>query len=632
MTDAGRQVFDPSLQAVLFQCSGLLDRLDTFTPSEFPISAIRLRDLFALLAGRVRSRLWALHQGRVREPDGRLRHQLTEGEIRQVNQLGNLVQTLFAWVRYLESSRPPSTPPEIQAAITTLVQRHVAEAIRCEPDEVVALVRPQWDYNLKFVNLLEHLNKLFDISLLDPELEFQAEDLSTFLARLWEDEVSRSAVQPPEKGDAERTRLPRHVVVISFAGLDAHDALLYPLLAHEIAHLIDAAYAATVHGNDRLRRQERGITRHDIEERFNSVYPPEPPSVALENYRWDEISRRLREATENLDRCLGEITADLLAARMLGLPYFFAMAEFLKAIHAWPQDPLDYSTGYPGMAFRLELVYREITDPGAGLCVIDQLRNQLTASTPPAARDAIQRGVDYLSEWEQRFRRLGPPLFPQGTVASELARLIFERVQATLPDLIALVREVIPAERTPRIESGLGDLVTLLQERVPPAQYLLCREALATGPPNSSFADVLTAGWIYELGIGDDRGERSASPEEARREYRNTCQLLFKAIELHGAREAVRSLDPDALTPAPERPHPPSTGGSGAASGILLVDALCRDELSQRLFLMPYYGLRPLNAATLDIRLGNWFRIARRTQSTSIDLTDKGKLQKIRRE
>ena len=124
---------------------------------------------------------------------------------------------------------------------------------------------------------------------------------------------------------------------------------------------------------------------------------------------------------------------------------------------------------------------------------------------------------------------------------------------------------------------------------------------------DADFADVLTAGWLYELGPGNDRGEQSASDEQAHGEYRNTCQLLFKAIELHGAREAIGELDADALTPASTRSQPTSTGGSGAASGPLLVEALRREDLSQRLFLVPYYGLRPINSATVDIRLGNWF-------------------------
>src|SRR5947208_2030026 len=40
----------------------------------------------------------------------------------------------------------------------------------------------------------------------------------------------------------------------------------------------------------------------------------------------------------------------------------------------------------------------------------------------------------------------------------------------------------------------------------------------------------------------------------------------------------------------------------------------------------------PINAATLDIRLGNWFRIARRTRSTCINLTDREDLRRVRQE
>jgi dCTP deaminase len=47
---------------------------------------------------------------------------------------------------------------------------------------------------------------------------------------------------------------------------------------------------------------------------------------------------------------------------------------------------------------------------------------------------------------------------------------------------------------------------------------------------------------------------------------------------------------------------------------------------------VPFYGLKPFNAATLDIRLGNWFRIARRSRSPSIDLGSASQLQLVRQQ
>jgi hypothetical protein len=271
---------------------------------------------------------------------------------------------------------------------------------------------------------------------------------------------------------------------------------------------------------------------------------------------------------EHIRVCLQEVTADLLATRMLGLPYFIAMAEYLKANFEWPQDAVDSTSGYPGMAYRLQLVLQELTDPAAGLGIIAQLQQLLQTASSPAARSATQRGLEYLDQWEARFRALPAPAPGLTTLQAQLAQVVQERAERMLPALQQLIREVIPGERLPLLDARLEDLITLLKERVPPAQPLIrCEEDLRDGLTDAGFADVFAAGWLYELGLGEGLGERSTSDEEARREYQNTCQLLFKAVELHGAREAIRTLDPAALTPASPRSQPASSGRSGAASG-----------------------------------------------------------------
>jgi deoxycytidine triphosphate deaminase len=50
------------------------------------------------------------------------------------------------------------------------------------------------------------------------------------------------------------------------------------------------------------------------------------------------------------------------------------------------------------------------------------------------------------------------------------------------------------------------------------------------------------------------------------------------------------------------------------------------------LFVVPYYGGVPVTSASLDIRLGNWFRTARRPRATEIDLSNRDERERIRRE
>lgn len=621
MATARQQTQDPSLHAVLFQSLSLLDRLRALSESEYPPEALGIRDIFVLIVEQVRRRLWAIHKQRPRNAASQIDQSLGEADAENVIQLGQSVQTIHACLRYLESSGPPSTPPEIQTAITALVRQHVPQALSCNPVDVVVLVRPQWTYNLKYVNLLSHLEKLIEFAVLDPQGDFSTSDFRSFLSALW-------AKHGPQNGC-----LPRHVAVISFAGLDGHDALVYPLLAHELGHLIDFSYEQTIYNNPRLQGELHVVTFDDTADIFNRFYAPNPPSVALEPYRAEEINRLRTRINEHIQVCLQELTADLLATRMIGLPYFIAMAEYLKATFQWPQDAIDSTSGYPGMAYRLGIVFQELTDAAAGLDAGGQLRRLLKRCSSPAARSAMQRGLDYLKEWEERLAKLPSPDAVLTTLHARLAHLVQERSERMLPNLRQLIREVIPSGQLPSLGDRLEDLITLLKERVPPAQPLIHREEdLRDGLTDAGFSDVLAAGWLYELGLGEEIGERSTSDEAARREYQNTCQLLFKAVELHGARAAIQRLDAEALTPAPARSQAVSAGGSGAVSGPLLVEALRRDNLSHRLFIVPYYGLRPVQAATVDIRLGNWFRIARRTRSTSIDLTDRTQWERVRRE
>lgn len=622
MADARQQAHDPSIQAILFQSRALRDRLASFCESEYPPEALRIRDLFAVLTDQIEARLRAIHERRIHDSGAQGGRPLGEADTQHVLQLGTMLQELHARLRFLESSKPPTTPPEIQTAITALVRLYVAPALNCDAGKVLVLVRPQWTYNLKYVPLLEELAQFIEPAVLDPNGDISTEGFRPYLAALWQ----------KHRGDA--APLPDHIAIVSFAGLDSYDALLYPLLAHEIGHLIDYGYPDTIHNHPDLRPQEYVITTTDAQEAFDRHYPPDPPSIALDPYRSDEVSRLRNERTHHIHVCLREITTDLLAVRMLGFAYFMAMAEYLKARFPWPEDPVNDDTGYPGMAYRLRIVFDELTAVEAEINALGHLQQLLETAPEGPARAAFQHALDYLGEWRRRFESYTPQPVSALTPRMDLTRLVQRRVEAILPDLRRLIRRVIPRERVPAITPRLGDLVLLLAERAPPAQPLLRPEDLIVGLPDSSFSDVLMAGWLYELTLGEDREDQTQSTAKAHEEYQKTCRLLFKAIELHGAREAIRELEEQGgqRTEPPQRSRPEPTGQPGAVSGPLLVEVLSRPDLQRRLFLTPYYGLAPVNTATLDIRLGNWFRFARRTRTTYIDPTDPADQERMRRE
>src|SRR5260370_21987351 len=201
MATARQQAYDPSLHAVLFQSLSLLERLRSLSESEYPPEALGIRNLFVLIVEQVRRRLWAIHHQRPRNAASRIDQPLGKADAENVIQLGKAVQAIHACLRYVESSGPPSTPPEIQTAITALVRQHVPQPLSCEPEEVVVLVRPQWTYNLKYVNLLSHLEEVIEFAVLDPQGEFSTIDFRSFLSMLW------------DRHGPKDSRMPRHVAV-----------------------------------------------------------------------------------------------------------------------------------------------------------------------------------------------------------------------------------------------------------------------------------------------------------------------------------------------------------------------------------------------------------------------------------
>src|SRR3954463_14949254 len=99
MADARCQVLDPSVQAVLYQCHALAERLSGCPEREYPPEALRIRDLLTLLVRQVQRRLWGIHQKTAAAP----RRPLGEADVEHTVQLGKFVQAVHASLRYVES-------------------------------------------------------------------------------------------------------------------------------------------------------------------------------------------------------------------------------------------------------------------------------------------------------------------------------------------------------------------------------------------------------------------------------------------------------------------------------------------------------------------------------------------------
>jgi dCTP deaminase len=204
---------------------------------------------------------------------------------------------------------------------------------------------------------------------------------------------------------------------------------------------------------------------------------------------------------------------------------------------------------------------------------------------------------------------------------------------AAIPAVQELVRTIIPASRAAKVPKDVKQMVDLLAQRIPPFQPPTRSLRQARNFDPWSFHEILTAGWLYQMAIGEEL-ERSLSPERRFKEYQDTCLLLLKALELEGAQEAINSIaEQNGKKQTASKPETRSQADPphGVVSGPSIRMALDRKDAVDRLVLCPDLGDSSIESASRDLHLGHWFRISRRTSLETIDIAysvDRGKARR----
>jgi len=583
-----------SVGALLYQAESLAQKLSTFTTDSYPPQTVSIARLLKLLADRAYEQLAALESVSV----------LPVGEQARAMDLGNIVQCLHSYLRYLHASAPLETPPGVQQSITALISTHATAVLGCLASEINVLVRPQWRYSLKYVDILHQFESEADCVLwyaLDRTRELEADGVRELVEALWK----RSSFQ-------KAGSVPKHIAVLSFPGLDRDDVLLYPLLAHELGHFLDFAC------EDNQSEATASILESTL---------PAPREVFAVVLTADDYKRLADTAAI----CLRELTADLLAARMAGLGYYFAFNEYFKTLDEWPGEGyINSRSGYPTFGLRLKLVWEELTAAAGGTGAIETLLGRLQHWP----LDGLPHLTGYLDTSGARAREVELPVEKsvEGTVEQKLEILANNTLSRSIPLIRELARQIIPDSRVAKVPADLDQMVELLEARIPPFQAATRSARKAAGYSAWSFHEFLTAGWIYQLSIGD---EREGALEQKRRaiEYRNTCFLLLKAIELQDARETIAAIMTlSGRTDESEKPDTPipSALHGGVLSGPSIRAALDASDSATRLSICPDFGDGPIEAASRDVHLGHWFRVFKRTSLDRIDLADPASTAKAR--
>jgi dCTP deaminase len=547
-----------------YQADTLIRELQKLHPKEYLAQACKIRDVFLVIAEYVRDELQSLDASD--DPD-----------FARARALGRVLHEVFAYTRYLWASSPAQSPPGIQVALAQLTDLYFPKEENGEP---VCLVRPQWKYNLTYVQLGPLLRRLIKPSEFDPDGKLGVFDPQEILDKLW---ARRPGLEDPQP--------PRQLAILSFAGLDTQDTLLYPLLAHELGHFIDYSFKTPLHLETNAAitaEQVRGVL-----EKADKT-PPDP----------NKVNEHLTALVLRTFVALREILADLLATRMLGFGYFVAQVQFLKSLSVWPQPTITPS-GYPGIQFRLSIVFNHLVSDADPRNVRKFFRDSRASGLEFASQLC-----EYLDHWHDRLKPKAPTTAAAtpGSLQTELNRLAENAVRAALPDLEELARRAIPDERSICLKRTFFERITRLQQDLPPV--------LQADTPDC-FGEIMSAAWAYQLLHGEAREAQEGKPASKLEEHRKTCRLVLKAVELIPTAQSAQPIGTASVCggfPASDR------------SGVLTAQ-----HIRHRLSLAPtnekYLGIVPLlpksvQTASLDVHLGSWFVVARRMRLNVVKLGD----------
>lgn len=382
--------------------------------------------------------------------------------------IGRAVTDIQSWLRYIcaAAGQGAAAFSPINEAAEELMHRLTLRVVKSHAPENrpgVCIVRPQWKYNYKYVRLDEELRRRSN--------------------EVW--------MGHPPSEVAELCDAP--IAVLSYAGLDADDALLLSGLAHEIAHHVDLTIILPIHSKqleETFKQMSHRLLR-GIQESIEKVLgqmPQAPWSLSIVTYQAQAMGRGLRI-------WLRELAADLIAVRLLGPAYYFAFAhctDLLSEMHEPAEE-------YPPVSFRLREMKKEIDELG--------YKGFLEAESTKGERLWDNTDLGSFAAW--RLSEIGnlaeeaSPSVPEESAASMTLQDRLRKERATqleklIEEPLALIRETvrkrIPKDLAYTLKPGLFSLVRMMLRGAPPWP------PFPTGAPDEPWPvleDLLNAAWIH---------------------------------------------------------------------------------------------------------------------------------------
>jgi len=419
------------------------------------------------------------------------------------------VNILHAFLRYIDATRLSRNPTGMIKPWELLIRKYGGE--------LNIIIRPQWKYNYSYYNMVTILKKINDI-IRDQETELELQEIGLYFP------------------------------ILSFAGLERDNVLLHIILAHEIGHLIDEIRKISSlekHGDKIIET----LNTPPVSDKLNRLYDlsvnimktlktklQETPGVTYELFIEHEAkSEAQTELVNKIITWLEEITADIIAVRIIGPSFIFALYQTQLA----QVSKMGPAGDYPPPQIRIEncIEYWNTLDKE------DKFFDPKTTDTDgcQSIKECVRKYLDDIKQKETE-------TLPEPSVIDKLQKERYNLLTEILVDVvknpISSIKESIARCIEPfKLDDGVFRLIELLKDRITPVRSE-GKKVDSSTRPECDIASILNASWIFwltherDIAPGEEgtKTEEVASLDKLRISYYEPLveisHLILKGIEL----------------------------------------------------------------------------------------------------
>ncbi len=326
---------------------------------------------------------------------------------RRSRRLGQFIDFLHYYVQYVHESGIRNVHWGMYESFRELTRRYF-------PHAFALILKPQWEYNYSYEEIKGRLSGIVD-SIRD--LGIRAE---------------------------QYFNVP--IIVVSFPIAEKDHILLNCMLAHEIGHFINATNGISAKISFK-RPEESKINA--IAQRFPRFFlEPGGDEVTLAPYLYvSQVFERIVTLTRSWIR---ELTVDVIALRMLGPAYFFALLEFLST-NDFDRHTNAHPAPYVRIGFLLKAleVERYHTRNSDLRIMIRDLKNEVKRLTPKPIATPISFDQACFQLALASLRKVMNNIMKQVFVVTRNKAYSARRFQRDIPDLLDVIKGFTPPVEVP---------------------------------------------------------------------------------------------------------------------------------------------------------------------------------------